>query len=209
MKVSMLVGRLVCLFSILPVLSHALNVTVINTSDSGAGSLRQAISDVNASVDAMNVIDFNITGTPPHTISPSSFFPSLTKPVLIDGFSQPGYVIGVPAVVIDYAGAGSFVYGLSLDAEGSTIRGLRIKNCTYSGVRIAGSGCTVAGCHSVSNTDCGVYLINTTGCTVGGTDEADRNVLSANDYAGIFISGGHPAPTTPYWATTLAWMQAA
>jgi len=112
MKVSRLVGRFACLCSFLPVLAHALNVTVINTNDSGAGSLRQAILDVNASVDAMNVIDFNISGTPPHTISPSSAFAGIGSPVLVDGFSQPGYAVGAPAVVIDCAGAGSYANGL-------------------------------------------------------------------------------------------------
>jgi len=72
---------------------------------------------------------------------------------------------------------------------GCTIRGLRILNCAYSGVQVSGPDCTVAGCHSVSNGNCGVYLYNATGCTIGGTDEADRNVLSANVFAGVFVSG--------------------
>ena len=50
-----------------PVMGNTFVVT--NTADSGAGSLRQAILDANANSGA-DVINFNITGTGVHTISP-------------------------------------------------------------------------------------------------------------------------------------------
>jgi len=63
--------------------------TVTNTNDSGAGSLRQAILDANATTGA-DLINFNIAGTDVHTIAPASELPKITGPVTINGYTQPG-----------------------------------------------------------------------------------------------------------------------
>ncbi|HEY4760201.1 MAG TPA: DUF4347 domain-containing protein, partial [Thermoguttaceae bacterium] len=62
---------------------------VTTTADSGAGSLRQAISDANANA-GLDSITFNIAGAGVHTISPTSALPTITSPVAIDGYTQPG-----------------------------------------------------------------------------------------------------------------------
>jgi parallel beta-helix repeat protein len=84
--------------------ANAATFTVINTSDSGAGSLRQALISANAAAGA-DTINFNIPGTGVHMISLlspfggadgsqlGSGFPgtsSAHNPVTIDGCSQPG-----------------------------------------------------------------------------------------------------------------------
>ena len=56
----------------------AATFTVINTLDSGAGSLRQAILDANAAVGA-DLISFSIVGTGPFTIQPLSALPNITQ----------------------------------------------------------------------------------------------------------------------------------
>ena len=58
---------LVFLLVLKPGVVHAASYTVTNTSDSGAGSLKQAILDANAN-SSTDTIDFNIPGTGPHTI---------------------------------------------------------------------------------------------------------------------------------------------
>src|SRR5262245_2786799 len=67
--------------------------TVTNTSDSGEGSLRQAIDDANANP-GPDTIAFNVSGEGCSgdvcTIKPLSALPSLTSPVTIDGFTQAG-----------------------------------------------------------------------------------------------------------------------
>ena len=63
--------------------------TVVNTLDSGAGSLRQAILDANALVGS-DSIEFNIPGAGVRTISPATGLPLITSPVEIDGYTQPG-----------------------------------------------------------------------------------------------------------------------
>ncbi len=64
-------------------------LVVTNTSDSGPGSLRQAILNANANP-GVDTIDFAIPGTGVHTISPASALPTITDPVVIDGYTQPG-----------------------------------------------------------------------------------------------------------------------
>ena len=70
---------------------------VTNTDDSGAGSLRQAILDANADAVA-DRIEFNIPGTGPHSIRPTTPLPAVAQPVVIDGYTQPG--ASVNSVVI-------------------------------------------------------------------------------------------------------------
>jgi hypothetical protein len=70
--------------------------TVINTNDSGAGSLRQAITDANAHGGA-DVINFAIPGGGLHTISPASALPVITDAVTIDGTTQSGSSVNTNA----------------------------------------------------------------------------------------------------------------
>jgi len=63
--------------------------TVTNTSDAGAGSLRQAILDANGNPGA-DTIAFNITGSGVHTIAVASALPAITGPTILDAYTQPG-----------------------------------------------------------------------------------------------------------------------
>src|SRR5690349_19031512 len=65
----------------------AATFTVINTNDSGAGSLRQAMLDANTSAGA-DVIAFSIASGG-STISPTNALPAIIEPVTIDGSTQP------------------------------------------------------------------------------------------------------------------------
>src|SRR5947199_6689683 len=63
----------------------AMTFTVTNTNDSGAGSLRQAITDANNTAGA-DMIDFNIPGTGQKTITViSADLPSISETVTING----------------------------------------------------------------------------------------------------------------------------
>ena len=73
-------------------------ITVTNTTDSGPGSLRDAIDQVNISTDASNEIDFNIPadGSDPGVdlntdvcyITLSGDLPTIFNPVTIDGCTE-------------------------------------------------------------------------------------------------------------------------
>ncbi|MDR6972729.1 right-handed parallel beta-helix repeat-containing protein [Leifsonia shinshuensis] len=76
--------------------SQAATFTVTTTADSGAGSLRQAMTDANSTA-GTHTITFAIPGTGPHLIAPLTALPQLgtiTASVSIDGCSQPGAVCG-------------------------------------------------------------------------------------------------------------------
>ena len=79
--------------------------TVSNTNDSGPGSLRQAIIGSNATnLVTPNTINFAI-GTGTKTIAPLSALPAITRPVVLDGTTQPG-TGAAPRIVLDGTGAG-------------------------------------------------------------------------------------------------------
>ena len=86
---------------------------VTNTSDSGAGSLRQAIIDANA-VAGLDEIRFNI-GAPlvggAHTISLNSALPEITDSVIIDGTTDSDHV-NRPIIELDGSSAGLGANGL-------------------------------------------------------------------------------------------------
>jgi hypothetical protein len=110
--------------------AHGSTLTVTNTNDDGEGSLRQAIEVANVASGA-DTIKFNIPGDGPHTIPPDSALPSITEPVIIDGYSQPGaspntLAVGNDAVLkIELSGAGA-ANGLEIEADNSTVKGLVI-----------------------------------------------------------------------------------
>lgn len=139
--------------------SNAATFTVLNTADSGVGSLRQAILDANASA-GLDTIAFAIPGVGPFTIAPITPLPVITSQVIIDGYTQSGSSVATattPAVImielsgvnIDYisvAANRNTDYGLVLGSgsSGSTIRGLcinRFPGLPFSGVaRLPGAG---------------------------------------------------------------------
>src|ERR1039457_4729828 len=83
----------------------AATLPVSNANDSGAGSLRQAILDANAT-SGLDTIIFQIPGSGVHTIVLLAALPAITDPVVIDGTTQPGYA-GTPLIELNGTSAGS------------------------------------------------------------------------------------------------------
>ncbi|HST52114.1 MAG TPA: FG-GAP-like repeat-containing protein [Pyrinomonadaceae bacterium] len=189
-------------------------IVVTNTNDSGAGSLRQAILDSNSTVGTKETITFNIPGAGVHTIQPASALPTITDPVTIDGYTQPGasantLATGDDAVIeieLDGTNAGSTTSGLVITAGGSTVRGLVINrfgtggttSVTAGGTAIeinTGDGNVVEGCFigtdttgasSLANINDGVGITSNNN-RVGGSTAAQRNVISGNDREGVLL----------------------
>jgi titin len=171
---------------------------VANTGDSGSGSLRQAITDANAG-SGTNTIIFQIPGTGPFTLIPSSAYPAITpNPVIIDGTTQPGYA-GKPLIQINGSNLGTSSDGLELFAGNSMVSGLAIFSFNRDGIRIQGGGTNIiqanylgtdaTGTNSLGNTEGGVYIYRSSGNLIGGTNAAARNVISGNAN-GIYIDDG-------------------
>jgi hypothetical protein len=174
--------------------------TVINTNNSGAGSLRQAINDANANPGKDNIA-FNIPGTGIHTMAPTSALPTITDPVVLDATTQEGFS-GTPLVELDGTSAGASAIGLNLNsgASGSTIRGFVINRFGFHLIQLSGSdnnliagnylGTDATGMLDEGAGDSGVLLIGgASGNRIGGTTADDRNVISGNNYAGVAITG--------------------
>ncbi|HEY2413883.1 MAG TPA: dockerin type I domain-containing protein [Pirellulaceae bacterium] len=196
---------------------------VVNTADSGAGSLRDAIICANTTPnidhDGDNTVDadaitFAIPGSGVHTISQLSALPTITDPVIIDGYTQPGsgantLVTGDNAVLlIELNGTNvSWPYsGLDIFAGNSTVRGLVINRFkgdgillqtfggdTFGGNVVEGnfigtdpSG-TVAAGNSVFGGGAGVEIFSSSGNRIGGTTPEARNLISANQHIGVEI----------------------
>jgi len=178
--------------------------TVTNSGDAGDGTLRKAILDANGSA-GPDTVQFSIPGVGPHSLSPLSALPSITDPLLIDGYTQPGAVansmaIGTDAILkveLTGASAGSGVDGLYVGVGGSAIRGLAINGFGGDGVEIGTGdssrvegcyiGTNVAGTSALANSAIGVRVTGGAGNLIGGALSAARNVISGGNFQGILV----------------------
>ena len=186
----------------------AATFTVTNTNDSGAGSLRQAILDANASAGA-DLIEFNIPGAGVHTIMPASELPWITGAATIDGYTQPGASPNTQltsddaVLLIELNGedSGDSTGGLVAGGVGATIRGLVINRF---GINVAlGDGNHLEGCFigtdptgsiARSRPEAGGVSAGaeSPGSSIGGALPSQRNVISGNNGIGISIFGAGP-----------------
>ncbi len=133
-------------------------ITVTTAADNGsntaptAGSLRAAIIQANAQpAGSLTTIDFKI-GTGPQTISPTDALPQITRPVVIDGTTQPGYA-GKPIIDINGTSAGSTAVGFAVatTASGTATAPGALKGLEITG--FGGGGVSVQASHFNLNAD--------------------------------------------------------
>jgi CSLREA domain-containing protein len=190
----------------------ATTFTVNSTADTGDATpdgtcdtctLREAIQEANF-VSGADTIAFNIPGNGPHTITPTTELPQITKPVTINGYTQgdsttgttaddatentltqPGQTNAVLKIVLHGDNATNYCYGLNVAANNVVIRGLVINNFEFCGsansssapgIRLSGTGHRVEG--------------NFIGTNADGTG-SDRNArgVSLSDADGSTIGG--------------------
>lgn len=179
--------------------------TVVNTNNSGAGSLRQAIFDSNIRVSSSNNrIQFNIPTGGVQTIAPVPALPVISEAVVIDGYSQPSATSNTLAdafngnllIRLDGVSAGTGADGLALAASNSMVRGLVIVRFNGDGIHITSAGNTVFGNiigldtsgADLGNGAHGVFIESNGANTIGGTTPAARNVISGNGGQGVLIA---------------------
>ncbi len=220
-----------------PAVSEAATIAVTGTGDTVAVdsvvTLREAINSINggANINAdvvavgaygtSDTIHFAIPGAGVHTIQPTSAF-IVTKPVVINGYSQAGssantLAVGSNAVLlieIDGTNAGILGAGepnggpgvaglLEIDGGTSTVRGLvinRAQGGNSAGLAVRGTGNTVAG--NFIGTDptgtigrsnaCQSLGVASSGNTIGGLDPGDRNTIAATAGCGGNLVLGGP-----------------
>ncbi|HMJ90849.1 MAG TPA: Calx-beta domain-containing protein, partial [Candidatus Acidoferrum sp.] len=190
--------------------------TVVNTDDSGVGSLRAALEANNARVSSgPNTISFNIPNAGPHAIAPTTALPQIIEAVVIDGYTQPGTSVNtlsnshnaIIKIILSGANAPVNTDGLNLFAGNCVVRGLSIVG--FGGANgdavfvSGGTGSRVEGCliglepdgsTRRGNGGYGVHItpfnsaLETSAHTIGGLAPAARNVISANRY-GVYVNG--------------------
>lgn len=185
-------------------------LTVTTTDDSGAGTLRQAILDAKAG----DTIAFNIPGSGIHEIAPVYQLPTITVPLTIDGYTQPGSHANTltdgdnATPLIELSSAKSEQdpsRGLLLASQGIAVRGL-IFNFSQSVLGANGLGVDIEepGGDTISGDFFGFNPADGTGVngymyaisasssnnTIGGVAPADRNMIAGGRGTyGIEIEG--------------------
>lgn len=178
-------------------------------------SLRDAIIAAN-STPAPDAITFNITtpATGELLIQPSTALPTITAPVLIDGYSQPGALVNTDQNVSNAElrvridgdlQADATASGLAICASDVTVRGLIITgfdgvnqralragspNCSLAleGIQIAGNFFGLRNDGSVSANR--AIVIRDENITFGGAQVADRNVVAGSLLDGVSVTSG-------------------
>jgi hypothetical protein len=181
---------------------------VTHTDDSGAGSLRQAITDANNHTGPDTIV-FNIPegvdGHDPNsgtwTIQPLTGLPYLNAGgTFIDGTSQAMFIGGDPnnqgpEIVVN----GSLLipgadYGFRIQSSKNGLRALVVNQFFNQQIYISGDSNHVAGCfigsdasghNRLENDARGIYIAYCSHNLIGGMNEGDRNVISGNKWTGI------------------------
>ncbi len=172
-------GRLAATLVAVSFLCHAgaaqSTFTVTNTTDSGPGSLRWAITNANANP-GTNTINFQISGTAPYSIALLSALPPVSNPwTIIDATTQTNYS-GTPVVELNGASAGGSAVGLQLNSVFNTVKGLAINRFNSYGVVLSGAsnviqgnfiGTDTTGAIAQRNGSFGIY-VQSSGNQIGG-----------------------------------------
>jgi uncharacterized repeat protein (TIGR01451 family) len=176
----------------------ATSFVVTTNTDSGAGSLRDAMDQAEANP-GLDAISFNLPSGQT-LIQPLSPLPALTEAIIIDATTQPGYVDS-PIIEISGISAGnSDVNGINLyniHSTASIIKGLSITSFSGFGIAfyafnlnnnlslIQGNyiGVKPDGVSNGGNILGGIDLGQYT--QVGGVGKANRNIISGNGGHGI------------------------
>jgi hypothetical protein len=195
---------------LLSTLGTAATYTVTTTADTGAGSLRDAITQANSTAAVADVIAFNIAGAGVHTIAPASPLPDLTSPVTINGYTQSGSSPNTAAldqpinatltIELDCTNVG-FNPCLRIGANDTTIRGLVVNRSSYYAITtdffklienavIEGCflGTNTAGTAGLSPFAGGPYFGQHKNARIGGTTPGARNLIASKSNNGWLVS---------------------
>lgn len=178
---------------------------VTNASDSGQGSLRQAVLFANSNLNGASQDDivFAIPGAGPHTVSLLSEI-EVSEPINLNGITQPNATCGNNPgdrdLRIVLESSGTSVMRLMPAASGSTIRGLVFGTSAGYGLILDGAGSTTVECNYFGTeadgttlaeiSDIALQISAATNNVIGGASATEGNLISGAVDAQVVISGG-------------------
>jgi len=187
---------------IVPTVAMGATFVVVNTANSGDGSLAWAITQAEANA-GPDTITFNIPGAGPHAITAGVPLPTITQPVVIDGYTQSGAspatstTLAVLKIILNGTSS-SGGHGLSITGGSCRVRGLVIGDFPQCGILLQTGGnnviegnyigIDVTGDADQGNSSNGIEVSDSPGNTIGGLTPAARNVVSHNN-KGIHVHG--------------------
>ncbi|HTY41404.1 MAG TPA: S-layer homology domain-containing protein [Thermoanaerobaculia bacterium] len=201
-KLSIAIATALCGLAALT--ASATTYTVTNTGDSGAGSLRQAITDANAHPGA-DTIAFDVPGAGVHTIAPLTALPPITDTVTIDGYTQPGAsantnAFGQPSnavilIELDGENLPASTSGIEIQADSVVVRGLAVNRCLstqgfppfYGAIVITSGSNTVVAGNVIGLDPSGTVIPNVAGA------RQKNGVVLVTSGNGHTIGGPNPA----------------
>ena len=177
---------------------------VSTTSDTGAGSLREAINYANANPGT--TITFDIQSVAPWVINLGSALPQITAAnTVIDGKSQSGWIFGDPnaMVQVNGSGIGGNANGINIDAADVEVNGLILTgfdgNISNGAIYLASDAAdnAIIGGSNKGNIIHGtvggnaIYIVNGDNATIQGNriGTLDGTTLSAIGDHGIATTG--------------------
>jgi trimeric autotransporter adhesin len=163
---------------------YAATIVVTSVSDSGRGTLRQAILRANATPGA-DTITFSFPWGGVTTITPLYELPAITDTVTINGrINKSGVPRGAPTVELDGTMVGKKYKGLWLKASFCVIKGLII-NRFGAGITVDGYGNKIDYNYIGTNASGTIALGNNIGVDVAGGDNGvgyiGMNLISGNN----------------------------
>jgi hypothetical protein len=176
---------------------------VNNTNDTGAGSLRQAITSANAAAGA-DVIRFLIPGGPgvKTIMVGAGGLPDVTDAVLIDGWTATGFT-NSPLIQLDGTNAAGSTAGINIRASNCTVRGLIVHSFPDEGLEIDGITAAANGDNNVfegnwiginsagqlrPNADNGILVTeDSNNNRIGGTGANQPNIICGSGGDGVLI----------------------
>jgi len=185
-------------------IDDTISYVVTNTNDSGAGSLRAAVAFANKNDDP-NTVTFNLPCPSVIKLSSPIF---VSKPVVIDGYSNPGASYNTdPAafnaklcVVVEEASIGSVVWAFDVASLGSglTVRGLAFDGFYQPIYIVGGYGQEISGNQFGGHFNGGLMAgpltnaifahgISSGSLKIGGISPSERNVIAGAVHDGIVL----------------------
>ncbi|MEM6348482.1 MAG: T9SS type A sorting domain-containing protein [Bacteroidota bacterium] len=181
------------LFCLIPSFGLSATFTVTNTLDTGAGSLRDAITQANASGGA-DIINFAVAGT----ITLGSDLPAISEGLFIDGSSAPGWALAAPVIVLDGNNVVNNIIHIQNAAPASHIRGLVLSNANTRGIYLQADNCTVSACFIGTDISGTLAASTNTGIYIQG----DNNMIGVNALGNTNLISGNNIGITIFFGTT-------